>query len=107
MNCYEMLHGEIPQGPSCMHHVLLALKSACPDQCHEELRITPLTFDTLVAKLASDIILGNNLSNLQMPVEEQLTIMLYQFGHDGNAASLQRVANWAAVGKGTVLLVTH
>ena len=34
-NHYEMPHGEIPRGPSCMHHVLFALKSACSDQfCH-------------------------------------------------------------------------
>jgi hypothetical protein len=41
-----------------------------------------------------------------MPVEEQVAITLYRFGHDSNAASIQGVANWAAVGKGTVLLVT-
>lgn len=41
-----------------------------------------------------------------MPVEEQLAITLYRFGHDGNAASLQCVANWAGVSKGTVGVVT-
>ena len=92
-NHYEMPCGEISRGPSHMHHVLFALKSACPNQFCEELCITPLTFHALVAKLASDIIFGNNLSNPQMPVEEQLAIMLYWFGHDGNSASLQGVAN--------------
>ena len=29
------------------------------------------------------------------------------FGHDGNASSLQKVANWAGVGKGTVTLATR
>ena len=42
-----------------------------------------------------------------MPVKEQLTITLYRFGHDGNAASLQAVANWARVGKGTVTVCTR
>ena len=40
-------------------------------------------------------------------VEEQLAITLCHFGHDGNAASLQSIANWTAVWKGTVLLVTQ
>jgi hypothetical protein len=42
-----------------------------------------------------------------MPVEDQLAIALYRFGHDGNAASLQSVANWAGIGKGTVMLCTQ
>jgi hypothetical protein len=42
-----------------------------------------------------------------MPVEDQLAIALYRFGHNGNAASLQSVANWAGVGKGTVTLCTR
>lgn len=49
----------------------------------------------------------NNSNNAQLPVETQLAIALYHFGHDGNAASLQDVANWAGVGKGTVLLCTR
>ena len=106
-NRYEMLRHEIPRGPSRMHHVLFTLKSARPDQFREEIRVTPPTFDILVTKIQHDIVFGNNLSYLQMPVEEQLAITLFHFGHDGNAASLQSVANWAAVGKGTVLLVTR
>ena len=42
-----------------------------------------------------------------MPVESQLAITLYRFGHNGNAASLQSVANWAGIGKGTVTLATR
>jgi hypothetical protein len=26
-NQYEMSHGDLPQGPSCMHHILLELKN--------------------------------------------------------------------------------
>lgn len=106
-NRYEMLRVGIPQGPSCMHHVLFTLKTSRPDQFRKELCVTPLTFNAPVGKLENDIIFGNNSSNPQMPVEEQIAISLYCFGHDGNAASLQGVANWAAVGKGTVLLVTR
>ncbi|KAF8220344.1 hypothetical protein L208DRAFT_1334337 [Tricholoma matsutake] len=101
-----MQRGEIPRGPARMHHVLFTLKSARPDQFREEIRVTPLTFDVLVTRLQNDIIFGNNSSHPQMSVEEQLAITLFCFGHDGNAASVQSVANWAGVGKGTVLLVT-
>lgn len=104
---YEMPRSEIPRGPSRMHHVLFTLKSARPDQFREELRVTPPTFDVLITKLESDVVFGNNSHCPQMSVEEQLAVTLFRFGHDGNAASLQGVANWAGVGKGTVLLVTR
>jgi hypothetical protein len=104
---YEVPRCEIPRGPSRMCHVLFTLKSARPDQFCEELRVTPHTFDVLVNKLQYDIVFGNNSSCPQMPVEEQLAVTLFRFGHDGNAASLQGVANWAGLGKGTVLLVTR
>ena len=39
-----------------------------------------------------------------MPVEHQVAIVLYQFSHDGNAASLDSIATWAGYGKGTILL---
>jgi hypothetical protein len=44
---------------------------------------------------------------MQMPIEEQLAIALYRFGHYGNAASTVKVALWAGVGYGTVRLVTR
>lgn len=106
-NRYEVARDELPRGPSRMRHVLFALKNTHPGQFREELRVTPLTFDTLVTAIIMDPIFENNSYHPQMPVEEQLAITLYRFGHDGNAASLQGVANWAAVGKGTVLLVTR
>jgi hypothetical protein len=53
------------------------------------------------------IVFSNKSPNGQLPIDEQLAIALYRFGHDGNAASLQHVANWAGVGKGTVTLVTR
>ena len=80
-----------------MHHVLFTLKSACPNQFHEEFHVTPCTFDVLVTKLQSDVVFGNNSHCSQMSVEEQLAVTLFHFGHDGNAASLQGVANWAGV----------
>ena len=37
-----------------------------------------------------------------MPVEEQVAIALYRFGHFGNGVALVQVVNWAGVGYGTV-----
>ncbi|KAF8158712.1 hypothetical protein BJ912DRAFT_375503 [Pholiota molesta] len=104
---YEMDRDTLPRGPSYLHHVLTVLKSAREDQFRLALRVTPPTFDALVAKIADDEVFTNNSNNSQMPVDEQLAIALYRFGHDGNAASLQAVANWAGVAKGTVVLATR
>ncbi|KAG1754720.1 uncharacterized protein EDB91DRAFT_1042132 [Suillus paluster] len=41
----------------------------------------------------------------QMPIEAQVAIALYHFGHYGNAISTQLVALWAGVGYGTVHLI--
>ena len=41
-----------------------------------------------------------------MPVDEQLAIALFCFGHYGNAVSTLKVALWAGAGFGTVSLVT-
>jgi hypothetical protein len=70
------------------------------------LRITPQCFDDLVATLCHDPIFHNNSNNPQTPVDEQVAVALYRFGHYGNAASQMKVALWAGVGYGTVSLFT-
>ncbi|PPQ83037.1 hypothetical protein CVT25_005279 [Psilocybe cyanescens] len=42
-----------------------------------------------------------------MPVEEQLAIALYRFGHFGNSASVESVAQWAGCSAGTVVNSTR
>jgi len=69
--------------------------------------VTPACFDKLVEALSTHGVFHNKSSNLQMPVEHQITIALYHFGHYGNAASTMKVALWAGVGYGTVHLVMH
>ncbi|KAJ7699411.1 hypothetical protein B0H16DRAFT_1484226 [Mycena metata] len=96
-----------PPGPSLLRHTLGALKDTRPDLFRQEVRMSPFTFDKIVKELAGDPVFANNSSNGQMPVEDQLAITLYRFGHSGNAAALQKVANWAGVGKGTITLVTR
>lgn len=104
---YEKARDPLPRGPSFLAHVLHVLKQSRPDLFRQELRVSPETFDQIIAKLTTDPVFTNNSRNAQLPIEQQLAIVLFRFGHDGNAASLQKVANWAGVGKGTVLLVTQ
>jgi hypothetical protein len=104
-NRYEVPRDEMPRGPSYLHHVLTCLKNERGDHFREDLRVNPTTFDALISAIEADSIFTNNSNNSQMPIEEQLAITLYRFGHDGNAAGLQATANWAGVAKGTVTLV--
>jgi hypothetical protein len=97
----------LPRGPSYLHHVLVTLKNQRGDLFREHLRLDPTTFDALVFEIQDNPVFMNKSNNPQMPVEEQVAIALFRFGHDGNASSLQKVADWAGVGKGTVILATR
>jgi hypothetical protein len=83
------------------------LKAGRADHFRQALRVSPQTFDTLVARLENDPVFSNNSNHPQLSVEQQVAIALYRFGHDGNAAGLQAVANWAGLGKGTVHVCTR
>jgi hypothetical protein len=104
---YELPRDKLLRGPAYLRHVLTTLKDLRPDMFRQELRVSPATFDKILAKIADNPVFFNNSNNPQLAVEDQLAIVLYRFGHDGNAASLQSVANWAGVGKGTVTLCTR
>ncbi len=104
---YEAARNTLPRGPGYLPHVLHSNKHSRPDKFREQLRVSPYTFDRVVARLASDLVFHNESDYAQMPVEEQVAITLYRFGHYGNGASLQEIANWAGCGKGTVDLVTR
>ncbi|KAL1659436.1 hypothetical protein GGF50DRAFT_131012 [Schizophyllum commune] len=88
-------------------HLLTVLKPHRPDKFCENLRVTPATFDKLLAAIQNDPVFYNNSQNDQIDVSHQLAIALYRFGHFGNAVSLQKVANWSGYSKGTVNLVTR
>ncbi|KAI0073911.1 hypothetical protein K474DRAFT_1602516 [Panus rudis PR-1116 ss-1] len=103
---YQVPRNPLPRSTPSMHHVLAVLKHERPDHFRRELRVTPLTFDKLVCDIINDSIFHNDSPNGQMPVEHQLAITLYRFGHYGNAAGIKYVASWAGVGAGTVVLCT-
>lgn len=104
---YEKPRDTFPRGPAFMRHILGVMKSTRPDLFRQEVRMSPFTFDHLVIRISNDPVFANSSSNAQMPVEDQLAITLFRFGHSGNAAGLQKVANWAGNGKGTITLVTR
>ncbi|KAG0700068.1 hypothetical protein DFH29DRAFT_1001438 [Suillus ampliporus] len=103
---YQMARNQLPRGPSQMRHVLDVLKPQRPDKFRESLRVSPYTFDKICTKLSSDPVFTNNSQNEQIPLADQLAVALYRFRHDGNGASMQVVADWAGLGKGTVHLIT-
>ncbi|KIK79249.1 hypothetical protein PAXRUDRAFT_16432 [Paxillus rubicundulus Ve08.2h10] len=96
----------LSQPPAQLPHILTITKIQCPDHFRSILHVTPSTFDQLVAKLSLDPVFHNNGSYEQQPVEIQLAVTLYQFGHYGNAAGHSSVACWAGLGHGTVSLMT-
>ncbi|KIJ09092.1 hypothetical protein PAXINDRAFT_43034, partial [Paxillus involutus ATCC 200175] len=95
------------QPPAQLPHILTITKIQRPDHFRSILRVTPSTFDQLVAKLSPDPVFHNQGSYEQQPVEIQLAVTLYRFGHYGNAAGHSSVACWAGLGHGTVSLMTR
>jgi hypothetical protein len=97
---------EVPKTRSFMRLLLDVYKYERPAYFRSYLRINPDCFDALVTAIADDDVFHNNSNNVQMPVEEQLAIALYRFGHYGNSASTMKVGSMFGVGFGTVRLVT-
>ncbi|KAF8547545.1 hypothetical protein OG21DRAFT_1570869 [Imleria badia] len=69
--------------------------------------MTPECFNVLLATLQMDSVFHSQSNHSQMPIEMQLAIALYRFGHYGNAIGTKMVALWAGIGYGTVCLVTN
>ncbi|KAJ3975086.1 hypothetical protein EV361DRAFT_553322 [Lentinula raphanica] len=108
MTCIERLYSRrylrprnlYRRPPGHLRHVLDVWKANQPDQFRENLRVTPKTFGELVADIEDDLVFMNSSQNEQIPVSDQLAITLYRFGHFGNGANLQQVANWSGYSKG-------
>ncbi|KIK92399.1 hypothetical protein PAXRUDRAFT_829997, partial [Paxillus rubicundulus Ve08.2h10] len=69
--------------------------------------MTPECSDVLLAALQDDPVFQSQSNLLQMPVDAQLAIALYHFGHYGNAISTTMIAFWAGIGYRTVWFVTN
>ncbi|KAJ6483068.1 hypothetical protein DFH09DRAFT_1340535 [Mycena vulgaris] len=76
-NRYEQPRNTLPRGPSYLHHVLMALKAGRPDHFRQNLRVSPITFDALVAALEDDPVFASNSNHPQLPVEQQVAVALF------------------------------
>ncbi|KAH9966223.1 hypothetical protein BJV74DRAFT_890119 [Russula compacta] len=97
----------IPKDSNQLHLLLYNYKINRPEIFQSYLQVSPGCFNDLVEAIKDDEIFHNNSNNPQMPIEQQLAIALYCFGHYENAASTMKVALWAGIGFGTVPLVTN
>jgi hypothetical protein len=77
-----------------------------PKRFRRNMRCSPEVFDSLLELVRDDPIFQNNSNQPQLPVQYQLAIALFRFGHHGNAASVESIAQWAGVSAGTVFNTT-
>lgn len=104
---YEAPRTGYSRPPASLPHLLTVTKFERPDLFRRELRVTPATFDRLLAEIQGDAIFTNDSPNEQIPIDHQLAIYLFRQGHYGNAASFLRVAHWSGYSTGTIRLATR
>lgn len=102
-----LLHGAPVAKNSQLPLVLNEFYSDDYIRFRRNMRCSPTTFDALVTCVADDPVFHNESHHPQMSVREQFAIAMYRFGHDGNAASVEDIAQWAGVSVGMVLNATR
>jgi hypothetical protein len=88
---------------SQLNLILINFKQHDPKRFRNNLRVSPSTFDSLEKTIEGHPIFSTNSFSLQSPVSEQLATALFRFGHHGNAASVEAVAQWGGISAGTVV----
>jgi hypothetical protein len=107
-NRYLHPRDPIPRAASQLELCLGLWKERYHREFRRYARMDPDTFDSLVSTIRdADVFQNRSHNEQQMPVDRQLLIALVQFGTYGNGASLDKIADIAGVGKGTVDLVTR
>jgi hypothetical protein len=87
--------------------ILVNFKFHDPKRFRHNLRVSASTFDRLLEMIETHTIFLNDTNNSQGPVSRQLAIAMFRFGHNGNAASVEAVAQWAGVSAGTIVNCTR
>lgn len=87
--------------------VLVDFKNNDHKRFRRNLRVSPSTFDELVIRIQDHDVFKNDSHVRQFPVEVQLAVALFRFGHEGNAASVSAIAQWAGISEGTVVNYTR
>jgi hypothetical protein len=90
-----------------LHLVLEWYREHHEARFRRNLRVHPLTFDGILYRIESDPVFYSDSNNNQIPVSYQLAIALFRFGHFGNAASVESVAQWAGCSAGLVVSCTR
>ena len=86
--------------------VLHDFKQDDPKRFCNNPHVSPSTFDSLLDMIQGDSVFFNKSHHSQIQVSAQLAITLFRLGHDGNAASVESVAQWAGVSAGTIVNCT-
>ncbi|PUU76597.1 hypothetical protein B9Z19DRAFT_989833, partial [Tuber borchii] len=73
-----------------------------PDLFRQQVRMSPLTFTTLLSILRPLPYFNTNSQVPQLALEKQLLLTLKWLGSYGNSTSLANLAQWGGVGEGTV-----
>ena len=92
---------------SQLYLVLVLYKEDDHKRFRQNLRVNPETFDELITRIEDDPIFVSDGPQNQMPLNEQLAIALFRFGHHGNAASVESIAQWAGTSAGMVVNATR
>ncbi|KIJ31769.1 hypothetical protein M422DRAFT_70812 [Sphaerobolus stellatus SS14] len=92
---------------SQLHLILVLYKEDDPKRFRRNLRASPLTFDAVLSRIIEHPVFFSQGPKPQMPVQYQLAISLFRFGHFGNAASVESIAQWAGVSAGQVVKCTR
>ena len=92
---------------SQLHLILVLYKEDDHKRFRQNLRVNPETFDELITRIQDNPIFVSDGPQNQMPVDEQLAITLFRFGHHGNAASVESIAQWAGTSAGMVVNATR
>jgi hypothetical protein len=92
---------------SQLYLILVLYKEDDHKRFRQNLRVNPETFDALIKRIEGDPIFVSDGPQDQMPLDEQLAITLFRFGHHGNAASVEAIAQWAGTSAGMVVNATR
>jgi hypothetical protein len=87
--------------------ILIDFKFHDPKRFRHNLRVSASTFDSLLDMIETHPIFLNDANVSQGPVSKQLAVAMFRFGHNGNAASVEAVAQWAGVSAGTIVNCTR
>ena len=92
---------------SQLYLVLVLYKEDDHKRFRRNLRVNPETFDELINRIEDNPVFTSDGPQDQMPLDEQLAITLFRFGHHGNAASVEAIAQWAGTSAGMVVNATR